>query len=471
MYPAQTSLIPAQVALARFWEEGGNLLGDYPYWYLGTTPYRYLTGPILPQVLVFLHRFLPRLSLFEVFFGLIAFCWLVGSLGVYLLVKELGRGGAKKRIALFGAFLYLFGFLAPLLFRFSNGLGLISFSFFPYALLFYWRFLKKFSLGRAIGFGLAVAFLMFLDLAIFPSLFLGLAAVFLARGGWEETEEKLKQSFLVLGASFLISTLWYTPGYWWVSLTGPSLAGQGRLAVIFQLSKLIPTAVALGVAVFSVKLFPKRKLLRDFGFYWLFTFGFLTLIRFLSDFDFWLDWSSYYLELQLGLAIFGGLVLSQSWKKAKAVVFAGAVLVLGFWGWLLNKDVLGTLQEDVRQTVEYRVGEKLAGMVGPEETVFLSGTTAFWLNAFFDIPQVRGGVDQGSVHPTWRRAAWEVREGGDSQESLKPLQDLGVSWLVVHTPESEEYYHDFCHPEKFENADGFKKVGDEKGDRIYKVLD
>lgn len=51
MYPPQTSLMPVQVALARFLEQGGDIFVNYPYWYLGTTPFRYLTGPIPPSVL------------------------------------------------------------------------------------------------------------------------------------------------------------------------------------------------------------------------------------------------------------------------------------------------------------------------------------------------------------------------------------------------------------------------------------
>jgi len=68
MYPTQTSMVPVQVALARFFESQGwrAIFNNYPYWYLGTTPYRYLTGPILPTILTFIHKCLLRASFFEV---------------------------------------------------------------------------------------------------------------------------------------------------------------------------------------------------------------------------------------------------------------------------------------------------------------------------------------------------------------------------------------------------------------------
>lgn len=468
MYPAQTSLVPVQVALTRFWEEGGDILGHYPYWYLGTTPYRYLTGPILPLVLTALHRVLPRFSLFEIMIGLVGLGWLFGSLGVYCLVKEWG-GKRARQIGLLAGFFYLFGPLVPFLFPFSDGLSLISFSFLPWALRAYLRFLRSFNFRTGLIFWGWLIFVFLLNMAAVPSLLLGLAVVFLAQVGWKRTEEKFKQTALVLGLAFLGATFWYTPGFWRVSLFGPSLAGKPRLEVIFQISKLLPIAFALVAATVSVKFFKKKDLLRDFCFYWLFVFGFLTLMRLISDPDFWLDWSAYYLELQLGLAILGGLVISKRVKNkaVQAAIAAGWGLLFAF---LFNRYLLGTFRPKITETVEYRVGQELSNLVQAEETVFLSGSTVFWLNAFFDIRQVRGGVDQVSVHPGWRRAVWEIREGRNTENTERWLRTLNISWLVVHDFRSQEYYHDFAYPGKFEEIEDLEKVYDKAGDRIYRVL-
>lgn len=475
MYPAQTSLIPVQIALVRFLESQGwrAIFEKYPYWYLGTTPFRYLTGPILPSVLVILHRLLSNFSLFEIMFGLIAIGWVAGGVGAYFLVKTLmsaDSNAEKHRLTPFlAAIFYAPAPAVPFLFRFSDGLYLIAFSFLPYILLLYIKMLKKFSPRIAILLCLLLSFVVLLDTSIISSVFLGMAAIFLAQVGWEKAEEKLKQTFLVSVLSFLVATLWYTPGYWLNSLSGPSLAGRERIGVIFQLLKLLPTALAFVMAIFSAKFFKKRDLLRDFCFYFLFIFGFLTLMRFISDPDFWLDWSSYNLELQMGLAILGGLVLGKT--RRKIVLIFASILVFGTWLFMFNTYVLGTLQRNISQTVEYGIGRQLSKIAKPYERVFLSGTTAFWLNAFFDIPQVRGGVDQASVDPNWRKAVWELREGTKEEKSVKWLKELGVSYLVVHTEDSEEFYHDFIYPEKFEEAAMLKKIYEKDGDRIYQVLD
>jgi hypothetical protein len=483
IYPAQTSLIPVQVALARFLEQGGNIFGNYPYWYLGTTPFRYLTGPILPTVLVGLHKVLPFLSLFEIMLGLVGVVWVVGGMGVYVFIRELeGRGGnireeegEKKWVAVLAAVFYVFGPMVPFLFRFADGLYLIAFSFLPLTLLLQLRVYRKNKNHRdEILLCLLIAFVILLDSLMIPTLLLGMVALFLAEVGWKKAEEKLKQTLLVISCSFLVVTLWYTPGYWLTLLGAPSLGGMGVMRVIEWLGKLLPAALAIGAAVFSVKFFKKRNLLRDFCFYWLFIFGFLSLLRFLSDPDFWLDWTAYGIELQFGLAILGSLVVK---RLGKLIGLMGLIGLIGMWAVMTNKYVLGTFQRNIDQSVEYRIGKRLLEIAKSEERVFLSGTTAFWLNSFFEIPQVRGGKDQVAVDPNWRKVVWEVREFGGVEGDgglegiLNRLKELKVSYLVVHTQESGEFYHDFVHPEKFEGGEGLEKIYEGDGDRIYRIED
>ena len=76
IFPAQTSLIPATVALVR-WIETNGFSGLYPYWYLGTTPVKYLIGPVVPGVLVGLHKFLPGSSLFDLSYLILTTLYLI----------------------------------------------------------------------------------------------------------------------------------------------------------------------------------------------------------------------------------------------------------------------------------------------------------------------------------------------------------------------------------------------------------
>jgi len=466
MYPAQTSLIPVQIALARFLEMNGwsGIFSNYPFWYLGTTPFRYLTGPILPALLVSLHQLLPSLSLLAIFFWLFSIIWIISGIGIYRLIKELG---AEKPILM--AILFVFGPIVPYLFRFSDGLYLLTFSVLPFVLTFYLKLLKSPKSLKLVILTIAgISLLILLDSLIIPTLIVGMVAILLATTNWEKIEQKLRLSFFIFLLALVISSFWYGPSYWLMLFAGPSWAGKGLGSVIVLLGKLIPAALAFIMAAFSVKIFRRRDTVRDFCFYWLTIFGLLTLMRFLSDPDFWLDWTAYGVELQLGIAMLLGLIISKIYNlKFYFLLFILYFLVLSF---TFNKYVLGTIQKDITQTVEYKIGKELNQVVKSGERVFLSGTTVFWLNSLFDITQVRGGVDQVSVDPNWRQAAWEIREGQDPQKSLDWLRKLSISYLVVHTSKSAEYYHDFKYPEKFEKISALQRIYEDKGDIIYQVL-
>lgn len=388
----------------------------------------------------------------------------LGAFGVYFLVKTL----RSREVAFLAAIFYALGPIIPFLFRFSSPLNLITFSFLPYVLLSYVKFLEKRTRKSAGLCILSISLIMLVSVAILPSLVLGMVAIFLATSGWESAEEGIKQTFQILFFALLISTVWYTPGYWWRLLFAPSFAGKPLFKVISELAQLLPVALAIGLAVVSGKIIKSGDRALKFCFYWLFLFGFLTLVRFISDPDFWMDWSAYSTELQLGLAILVGIMLVRVKKAYVFTLFCSLALCIFLFVLTVDKYVLGTLQRDITGSVEYRIGEFLSEAVKPGERVFLSGSSIFWLNAFFDVVQVRGGADQAAVHPTWDKAAWELREGTDIQKSVRWLDELKIDYLVVHTSASSEYYHDFVYPEKFEETTALEKIYDYQGDRIYR---
>lgn len=470
MFPAQTSLIPIHVALARFIENQGwrAIFSFYPYWYLGSTPFHYLTGPILPLTLVLVHKLLPGLSLFEVFLGLIGLSLPVGATGIYLLVRE--WKGSRPSASLAAVF-YFFGPFIPLLFRFADGLYLITFSFLPFILIMYLRLLKKWRRRQAICLSFAITGLLLLDTTIIPSLILAMTAVFLAQIGWKRVEDKLRQTLAVILFALLMTTFWYTPGYWLTLLTAPSLAGKTVWSIAVSLPRLLAIFLSLFIAVFTTRVV-KQNSFRGFCFFWLIIFGFLTLTRLIADPDFWLDWTAYSIEIQMGIAVTLSYLLSRingRYRQSCAISLSIVIFLTG-WLYLFRRETVNSLQNNIEQSIEYRTGKELSKVVGSNEKAFLSGTTAFWLNAFFDIVQVRGGVDQAAVHPTWDQAAWEIREGRNVEESERWLRDLGVNYILVHGQASREFYHDFRYPEKFKQGN-FQAIYHEDGDTIYRLCD
>ena len=60
--------------------------------------------------------------------------------------------------------------------------------------------------------------------------------------------------------------------------------------------------------------------------------------------------------------------------------------------------------------------DKLAEIAG-EYNVFTSGTGVFWLNAFYNTPQVRGGRDEVSINSKWLPVSYVLRESTDKNDS------------------------------------------------------
>lgn len=463
-YPAQTSFIPIQISLARFLESQGikAFFENYPYWYLGSTPYRWLTGPIIPSILVLLKKLFPAFSFFEIFFMLLVFFLAIGAMGVYLLIRELS---GTKRTALFTAFFYLFGPFIPLLFPFSDGLSLIAFSFMPFSFL---SFIKFLECKKGLWFWISafwIVFITLLDVTAVPNLILGLVVVLLSKTEWKYFEENIKKLLKILGSALLISTLWYGPKFWIQILFSSSFAGKPFYSVIDLLAKLMPSVLAFILGILGSNILKTKKTINKFIFYWLFIFGFLTFLRFISDPDFWLDWSAYSIEIQFGLAMVLGIFIGQ---KILGSTVLGLIYFLIFI-FIFNKNVLGSLQFNIDKTVEYKIGNFLSGKMQGGDKVFLSGTTAFWFNAFFDKVQVRGGRDPVESLNGFNELVWEIREGEDPGKSINLLNKYGINYLVIHTSESKEYYHDFSRPDKFENNPSLEKIYDENGDKIYKL--
>lgn len=195
----------------------------------------------------------------------------------------------------------------------------------------------------------------------------------------------------------------------------------------------------------------------------------------------------YVLEMEIFLVLAAAEWMRIAWTSGNHVnrfwVAVGVALVLaggipqayryvtrGYSAWKLVP------KED---TIEYRMARWLADhtRTGNRQTapgrVMVSGGLRFRLNSWFDLPQINGTFDSGlrnraPVDIDYRfRSLKEVKPGNEVQDSVTMLQSLGVEYLVVHGPKSEEYYRDIQRPERFQNV--LEKIHDEGEDEIYRV--
>src|SRR3989344_8017170 len=102
MFPAQTSLIPVTVALSKYIAENG-FEGLYPFWYFGTTPTKYLIGPVVP-ILLNSANSLTGIGLFNLSILFAAVSIFVSAFGWGMFA---GRISASKKIGFAAAILSL----------------------------------------------------------------------------------------------------------------------------------------------------------------------------------------------------------------------------------------------------------------------------------------------------------------------------------------------------------------------------
>ncbi|KKR64926.1 MAG: hypothetical protein UU05_C0034G0006, partial [Candidatus Curtissbacteria bacterium GW2011_GWA1_40_47] len=511
MYPAQTSFIPVIVAIVRFTEEHG-FGGLYPFWYLGSTPVKYLTGPVVPSLLTALHKVLGGVSLFDLSFFLILTSFLVSSVGWGMLAWQLSGRRIYCYIVglltLFAPWHWISAFalsdvsailataLTPwvlLAFVYSLDINNFQFIIFNFHSIFKFKFLNiKNSLIisnlklKILFPALLFALLLLTNTTASIPAIIGL--IILGVIMYKKWELGLKRVGLVILLGWFLTLWWYPPNYWLTLLAAPSIGGSSAAGTLIHLVNLMRGFVPVILAIFLVAWgVGKKDLFGKFSLSWFSVFGLLTLFRFFGDVKFWLDWTSWIGEVEIGLVLLFArnfqfsLFNFQSNHNFKFLNIKNPIfyllftiyLVLGwFFAWQNRSFWLP--RSNIDNTVEYKIANWLSNNLTMKQlnnspTVFLSGSTAFWLNALVDVRQVRGGVDQVSQDPSWRQAVWEIREGATAEGTERVLKELKINYIVVHTEQSDEFYHDFKYPEKFGQIPSLEKIYDQEGDVIYEI--
>lgn len=113
------------------------------------------------------------------------------------------------------------------------------------------------------------------------------------------------------------------------------------------------------------------------------------------------------------------------------------------------------LSQNIQETIEW----KTANWLNTHWTggrVFVPGSSAFWLTAFSDTPEL-WGFDQAVTDYTIRLAEYELYNGDpsgtrDPEASILWLKALGVHAVGISGPTSTEFWKPFRNPKKFEGA-------------------
>jgi hypothetical protein len=183
----------------------------------------------------------------------------------------------------------------------------------------------------------------------------------------------------------------------------------------------------------------------------------------------------FHLAMEMGLAlsaVFAVRLLCRRWALLRwplAVAFALVCITQFFvYRTYASRLIQGT---DVTRTSEYKTALWFDRHIRGSR-VMVPGSTAFWLNAFTDTPQLTGCCSQSvltQIIPTADYGISTDQGAGNRavENSLRWFKALGVRAVAVSGPRSTEVYKTFLHPHKFEgHLSALWRDGD---DVIYEV--
>ncbi len=122
---------------------------------------------------------------------------------------------------------------------------------------------------------------------------------------------------------------------------------------------------------------------------------------------------------------------------------------------------------DVQERAEFRVTKWLAENL-PGARATPSGSIRFWYNAEYDLAQSDGGSSQGMLNQILPMAQWQITHGDHADLAVGWLEALGVDAVIVPGKTSQEIYHEYVYPEKFQGTLA-EIYNDHKGNIIYRV--
>jgi len=471
------SIESAFISDARFILENYPHLSWYPLWYLGF-PFHLSYPPLLPYLTALLSA-LSGVSVARSYRVLVAFAYVLCPVTFYFFAQRLlgSRLWALVCALAYGFFPSSYYSCFPEAAQYLQGcpsVRLVNLSLYgegphtmglaiaPLAALFFLEALEKPRPRNYVLAAVSVAGVALANLIAFFALAIVLAVLLLVELFRRTPLNAAWRAFICLSLAYGLVAFTYD-----VSFTRASAAfgeqGTSPWGGLVALLLLMGSILVAGLAI-------KRGKAWAVGLTWVAAFGGVILPHFFGLTVAPQPWR-YIPELDMGIALLIGIAarfLSRGRALKKfllgAVVIVAVVNSVLSWraGWSMAQP-----NENIANTAEYRVAVHLKSLVSRGERVYATGSTGFWLNVFTDIPQVRGGSDQGATNPWWVHVKHEVNTGEDSHMSIQWLKALNVRYVVVDLPNASTAYKDYSYPFKFEGR--LEKLFHWGGVAVYEI--
>jgi hypothetical protein len=302
------------------------------------------------------------------------------------------------------------------------------------------------------------------------ALALGIGAYMLATvGKWRD----LVFLAVIGAAAYGLAMPWAPPSTIAVTQFNAQIVGR-NYRMVYQALPFWMAAMGCGLGVLK---FTMRRVSRGLQFATF--FAALTVLITLSES--WLHAPivpqavRYHLEMEMALAMLAAMGAYEVLKGrsgtyptvAVGLLVLLLVLPVRSFRHYARTALMGTI--DITQTSEWKTADWL-NRNWSGERVMLAGSSAFWLTAFSDTPELGGGFDQGITDRELPGAIYgmTMHSGGEWAEwSVLWLKALGVQAVGVSDESSAEAYKSFLDPKMFEGV--LEPLRRDGGDVLYRV--
>ena len=474
-----------------------------PLWYTGTR-FDYIYPPALRYGTAAISRITGVWPVKAYHFYTIFF-YCVGIAGVYLLIRAGGRRrgaawlGAAATALMSPSFLFLkdvrldSGPLVPLrlgaLLKYGESPHMTALALMPIALAFIWRALDKRRPGSVT---LAAIFCA----AVVSHNFYGATAlamfyVVMLWSFWvTRRDRRMALAAVAIPAlAYGLTAFWLVPSYLWITLRNMKYVSHPPTAWSFPVAAVVAAAFAL-----ASNRWARNRPQRTWAVFVAGCVVFFSLeVLGHYYFNFHLAGEPGRLVPELDLVLILGAVAVLEWLwdcrlvaaaifvvRGTPIVITGvrraprvvAAVVVGAAfattaGYIGQAWSMMPLCPNYTARVEYRITDWLWKNM-PDARVESSGSVRFWFDAWHDLAELGGGSEQGLLNTVAYDSQWEITGGSTSQPAILWLQAMGVDVMYVPGPNSEDFYKDIQHPERFARATPLL-YDDGRGNALYRI--
>ena len=472
--PFRGSIEGGYIGMARFVSEHPNPWGWNPFAYCGM-PAQFMYVPALLYTTAGFVHLWPHASVNAVYRVIVATMACLGPVTLFLFALYFTK---SRRWSFAAALAYSFISPSSLLFpavdrdrglvqlpwriralaKYGEGPHTTGVTLLPLSLLAVWVAAKSRTYSRLVVAALLLALIPLTNWV--AAMGLAISCLLLLLAAWGEPEFRAWRVFAAAGLAYLLACFWLTPSFiktiafnWPVDSYGYQLQRQQ----LELLGGLIAGAVLIRLAFrwFEASFFFRLVALGAF------TFGWIATAFYVYHADTIPESHRYSLEFELFFALAGMEVLRRTLRSANQTVrmcALGSACVYVLVGlpqiWTYATQGWGSWSPVPKETtIEYKLAEWIA-QHPPQGRVYAMGGLRFRLNSWFEIAQVGGSFDTGLSnrllpHLDYRvRTGANARPGQESEDALSNLEALGAEYVVIHGPNSREYFRDFQKPQR-----------------------